>query len=79
MKAGLPSPSTDVPGALTCPIPFPVIAAKTRRKPVGHQASQTKWVTGVAALFTDMEEAGQALVDCVGPRPGVRLAEAAEC
>lgn len=59
-KAGLPSPSSDVPRAMTCPIPFPVTAAKTRRKPVGRQASQTKWTTGMAALFVDKEEAGQA-------------------
>jgi|UPI00001E4DFA hypothetical protein len=47
------------------PFPFPVTAAKTRRKPVRRQASQPKWITGVAALFIDMEEAGQALVVCV--------------
>lgn len=57
------APSYDMP------YPFPVTAAKTRRKPVWRQASQTKWITGVAALFIVMEEAGQALVACVGPYP----------
>lgn len=35
------APSYDMP------FPFPVTAAKTRRKPVGRQASQLKWITGV--------------------------------
>lgn len=46
VRAGLPNPDMDVPLSYGMPSPFPVTEAKTRRKPVGHQASQTKWITG---------------------------------
>lgn len=62
----------DVLLSYNMPSLFLLTAAKTKRKSAGHQASQMKWITGVAAVFIDMEEAGQALVVCVELYPGVR-------
>lgn len=62
----------DVPLSYDMPSLFLLTAAKTRRKSAGYQASQTKRITGVAAVFIDMEEAGQTPVVCVGLYPGVR-------